>query len=357
MLFDLACRLRWQLTKARNAPRVDAMYRASALRVISTGATLPQCVFRHPSPAVAAAGPASRHDVVLVTGNVKENKEGGCVISVNFDTGEIKTFATGLQSAFGIARFRSGYIVSDPKASHIWQIDMNGSASPFIGDGKQGSCDGVATECQLSVPLGVAVAGSTVFFVQGDGRVRLFSFTEQFCNFMASTREFGQLVGILDPRVRKDLDQRSKLRSHDFLHRIDTFDNIIRDREDWYKEARECLGLPPTAKGLKGPEGVPCYGTFQAWQASADDLRHVHTCLVSAGLSELAANIPLEKPNTMPVEHEFGHNALGHSHMETQLSYLPILNRSREETIASTCSSGFAHCTDVQPYVPVACQT
>ena len=347
LLFDLVCRLRWPLTKARNAPRVDAMYAAKAVKLVTVGAVIPTCIFRFPSPESAPS-----QDHVLITANSEESKgapAAGCVLAVNFESGEVKSFATGLQSAFGIARYQGGFLVSDPKGHRIWRLAMNGSKSSFIGSGKQGACDGPASECDLSVPLGLAVAGSTVFFVQADGRVRLFSLTEQFCNYQRSSREFGETVGILDQRIRKIADERQKLRKTDFVHGLDTLQIIVLDREDWYKETRSALGLPENAKGMKGPEGVPCFSTFDAWQSSIDDLRWVHESLKTAGLTDLAANLRLDKPNTMPVEHLFGHNAIGYSSMATQGSWLPVHNRSIEEAIVSSCDVGFAHCTTTQP--------
>jgi hypothetical protein len=349
VLFDLSCALRWPLSKAKSAPKVEAMYRAKALQVVSTGHAIPLSLARSGQP-----------NVVLFTANdnVAHHADGdgkASLRSLNFDTHALATVAAGFQSAFGVARFKSVWLVSDPKGNQIWQVSADGNKSPFIGCGRQGLADGLALEAELAVPLGIAVSGSTVFFIQSDCRLRMFSFTRQLCKFMASTREFGELFGILDPRVRKNVRMRAQLRTTDFKHKLDTLQNIILDREDWYKEARLSLGLPAESKGLKGPEGVPCFGTFQAWQASADDLLEVHTRLEAAGLRDLAEHVPLDKANTMPVEHEFGNVGLGFNHMETQETFPPLLNKGRVETIVSTCSVGFSHCTSSQPYVVCVC--
>ena len=65
--------------------------------------------------------------------------------------------------------------MSDPDSHGIWLVNEKGAKMHIIGFNNQGSADGVAIECELAVPLGVAVSGSTVFWVQGDGRLRMFS--------------------------------------------------------------------------------------------------------------------------------------------------------------------------------------
>ena len=166
---------------------------------------------------------------------------------------------------------------------------------------------------------------------------------------MKTTREWGEHFGILDPRVRKSVVKRKPLRTKEFQHHIDTMRVIVLDREEWYKSARASLGLPPTAKGLKGPEGVPCYGTFEAWESAVEDLQLVHDRLVAAGLSDIADKMPTYHINTMGPEVMFGKIALGRNHMETQQTYIPLVNRAREETVVATCTVGFVHCTTIQP--------
>jgi hypothetical protein len=327
------------------------MYRAKALNLVSIGDSIPACIARVSLNTVLVTANVEQKEAKAAAPEAKRDKRFvGSVVSIDFSNGEVKTVLSGFRSVFGIAKIGDKFAVSDPQSHGIWLLTLDGTRSPFIGCRSQGTADGLALECELSVPLGIAVAGSTAFWVQSDGRLRLFSYTDELCKFIESTRQWGQVFGILDPRVRRNVDQRRLLRSTPFLEGVTTLQGIVADRTEWYAEARQSLGLPETAKGLKGPEGVPCFGTFEAWQTTFNELQDLHQRLVEAGLTEFADRLLLSRINTMPVEHTYGEVALGRNHSETQQTFLPLLNRGREEHVVSTCSPGFAHCTTTQPY-------
>src|SRR5689334_7915230 len=96
VLFDLVCTLRWPLSKANGAPRVEAMYRAKATQLIAIGSAIPACIARcAPNSVVVTCNTAARADV--------ERKEGdGQLVSINLDNGEVKQLVT-FRSTFGIA--------------------------------------------------------------------------------------------------------------------------------------------------------------------------------------------------------------------------------------------------------------
>lgn len=336
MAFKLSCTLRRPLSKATNAPKVDAQYRATLMVQIELGSAIPACILR------------KTKSECFVTTNIGSKSNRGSVKLVNWETGQVNTVVSGLRSAFGLAKFNGGVLVSDSDANRILFI-ANGGCSDFIGSGQAGTADGLQSECDLRVPLGMAVSGRTLFFVQSDSRLRMFSFTQQLCTFMRSTREFAEIFGILDPSVRKNTQLRKQLRKVDVLHALDTLDNIVGDREQWYKDTCIRLGFPVGYKSLQGPEGIPSYSTFRGWAAAAEDIRHVFNKLVSAGLEEHAHALLLHRVNQMDLEHRLGLLALGFDHTQTQQSWLPLLNRSSEEAVSSVCANTFAHCTTTQP--------
>jgi hypothetical protein len=343
MLFSLTCTKKHPLGKSRNAPRVDAFYCASTVCIVSTGNSIPACITR-------GSGAVS-----FFTANEKVGDAvHGFLKSVNWTTKHIGTVAAGFTSVFGVDRLDQDVVVSDAGDNRLWLVSKTGSKRALCGSGQEGTDDGLANECDLRVPLGVAVplSGKTTFFVQGDGRLRMFSFTGQMCKFMRTTREFAEVFGIMDPRTRTDKAARDSLRSVPFTHAVDTLQNIVLDRSDWYNEARKSLCLPSTAKGLKGPEGVPAFTTFAALECGVDDLRHTHNSLSKAGLQTHANSLRTHLVNDMNIEHRFGLIALGHDHMQSQQSFLPLLDRSREEMVASMCVNEFSHSTTLTPYAP-----
>ena len=339
MLFSLTCTKRHPLGKSKRAPKVDAFYRATAVAVISTGSSVPMCV-------VGGAYPMS-----YFTANEQSagGDAAGSLNSVNWDTHRVNTLASGFAGVFGLARFDQDFVVSESGAHKLWRVTKAGAKTWLAGSGISGIADGVATESDLNAPLGVAVSGRTVFFVQSDGRLRLLSFTRQLCKFMSATREFAQLFGIIDPRSRNSQGVRDSLRRLDFEQAVDTMQEILKDRTQWYRSACAALGLPPDARGLKGPEGVPAFTTFLAVERGIDDLLHVHNSLARAGLTEHAKALRTRWVNTMNIEHRFGLLAQGHDHMHSQELFVPLLDRTLEEHVASMCTNEFAHCTNTNP--------
>jgi hypothetical protein len=94
---------------------------------------------------------------------------------------------------------------------------------------------------------------------------------------------------------------------------------------------------------------VPAYTTYESLKSGIDDLRHVHDSLIRAGLPEHAKALRTHRVNTMNIEHRFGLLAQGHDHMHNQELFVPLLDRSVEEHVASMCKNDFAHCTNTLP--------
>lgn len=162
MWFSMACTKRHPLGKSPRAPRVEAFFRATAVSVVSTGSSIPTCI-------TYAAFPIAYFTANTRTGDAPV----GSVVAVNWETKEVRTVTTGLSGVFGIARLGADLVVSESASHRIWRVTKEGTKQLLAGSGIGGTDDGVASDCELQVPLGVAVSGKTVFFVQSDGRLDL----------------------------------------------------------------------------------------------------------------------------------------------------------------------------------------
>lgn len=345
VLFSIKRILNHKLAKAKKALPVAAMYQATSLRVISESLLSPRCITMIDSQTVAVTdGLVSdgKSDVKDIVDSVK------CVC---LQTGEVRVLSSDFQSTFGIAKLSpDGFVISDPKANQVWVLNTKlGTKTLLAGSGAQGTVDGVATESTFAVPVGIAAEGRTVYVASGDGTLRIISRTSQACAFMRSTRQFGEVFGMLGSRERRSMPERAKARGLSWDNAIANLQSIVDDRSQWYHEARNRLGLPPEAKGLNGPEGVPSLATFAAWSSTLDEMKGLRTDLVAAGCADIVQKLKPHRPNQMDAEHMFSQSAKGYDHVQTQKTYVPQIDRMIEEHVVSRCDSGFSHVTNLEP--------
>ncbi|HUS66697.1 MAG TPA: hypothetical protein VMZ28_19305 [Kofleriaceae bacterium] len=107
--------------------------------------------------------------------------------SAMFPNGSVATLAGTtagyLEGAFDVAKFNAvsavaidtlpNLYVGDDNNNRIRKIDLNGTSSPFIGDGTNGYKEGLGTGAQVSHPVGLVFDGATKLYLADAGNRRI----------------------------------------------------------------------------------------------------------------------------------------------------------------------------------------
>ena len=225
---------------------------------------------------------------------------------------------------------------------------MGSTVSVLAGGGAHS--DGPALDGRIDTPKGLVVEGATVFVVCGNTKLRMYGRSEELVHYLASCLKFAQAWGILDPREKNSMSDRERIRGIDFASGIRALEEIQEDRDEWYVEARERLQLPAIAVGMKGPEGVPCFLTYRAWRSNTSQVKKLEEFVRIAASPEHAKHVALSRLNSIPTEHLFGAVVnLDYQRTETMETYVPLVDRHRDEFLKSQCRNDFAHVTQVNP--------
>ena len=115
---------------------------------------------------------------------------------------------------------------------------------------------------------------------------------------MENALDFAHMVGIIDPRERRNADARNRRRALSLDEVITRLTAFVADRAQWYEEARERLGLKRTAADLKGPEGVLPFATFTGIRRNLKSLIDIRQYFIDVDSKQHVEQLPPYLLNT-----------------------------------------------------------
>ena len=292
-------------------------------------------------------GPASGSSSTAPT------KSGG-IRTVTFDSngnGKVSALTDNCGQPFGIGQSKThGLIVSDVKSDRLLSVGHDGNVQVFAGGGTRQTVDGTGASGHFNCPRGLVVEGNSVFVVCEDNSLRLFTFLEEQAKFMESSLAFAQMWGILDPRERRKPEARAERRDLSWNELITGLTSWVADKNAWFVEARERLGLKAKAADLKGPEGVLPFTTFKGIQRNLKAVTAIRQYLADIGCDSYVDHLKPFLLNSMPVETIFAGQALtAYDRKEDMKTYTANLDRNRFEKLKQRTVLPFAYYTDSNP--------